>query len=268
MKKLMTSALTGALAAMTAATFTACGDKGGDPEPPAPVITIGTQPAAPAALTEGAITGTLTVAATATGGAALTYQWYSNTSAANTGGTAIDGATAASYALPATLTAGTYHYFCEVGATGAKAVRTNAVTVTVAEAEEPVDNARLIGKWDAAANTLGIVSVEFGVSGNYIVMADRELATRAEEEDLWVYVGPYTIDGGRVTLSGLGTITVKSLDGDAISFTLDTGGGGVEIGAAKAQEMPASDKTDMLCRTWKVVDYETSDPDDDDEDDT
>jgi hypothetical protein len=32
--------------------------------------------------------------------------------------------------------------------------------------------------------------------------------------------------------------------------------------------MPASDKTDMLCRTWKVVDYETSDPDDDDEDDT
>jgi hypothetical protein len=112
-----------------AALITASCAKEGDPKP---VITITTQPTAPAALTEGSITGSLTVAASVTEGKMLSYQWYSNTSASNTGGTAISGATSASYTLPTTLTVGTYYYFCEVVAEGVTAVRSNAVTVTVA----------------------------------------------------------------------------------------------------------------------------------------
>ncbi len=108
-----------------------------DTEPPVPVITITTQPAAPSeALTEGSITGSLTIAATATEGASVTFQWYGNTTVSNTGGTLISGETSASYALPATLTAGTYHYFCEVGAKGATPVRSSVATVTV-NAPEP-----------------------------------------------------------------------------------------------------------------------------------
>jgi hypothetical protein len=102
-----------------------------DPVPPVPVVTITTQPTAPAALTEGSITGALTVAATATEGAKLTYQWYGNTTASNAGGSVVSGATGASYTLPTDLTAGTYHYFCEVGAGGAKPVRSAVATVTV-----------------------------------------------------------------------------------------------------------------------------------------
>ncbi len=59
---------------------------------------------------------TLTVAATADGHT-LAYQWYSNTTAANTGGTAVSGAESASYTLPADLNAGTYYYYCVVTAT-------------------------------------------------------------------------------------------------------------------------------------------------------
>jgi uncharacterized protein (TIGR02145 family) len=98
------------------------------------VITIGTQPTAPtAALTEGSIAADvkLTVAATVTEGATLAYQWYTNTTASTEGGTAIDGATAASYTLPADLAAGAYYYFAEASAEGAASVRSNAVTVTV-----------------------------------------------------------------------------------------------------------------------------------------
>jgi hypothetical protein len=76
--------------------------------------------------------------ATATEGATLTYQWYSNTSASSTGGTAISGAAAASYTLPADLKAGTYYYFCEVGAKDATPKRTSAVTVTVSVAIPPI----------------------------------------------------------------------------------------------------------------------------------
>ena len=118
-----------ALAAVTlaaATVFTAC-----KKDDPVPVVTITAQPTAPAVQTEGAINGTLSVTASVTENATLTYQWYSNTSASNTGGTIISGATGASYKLPTDLKAGTYYYFCEVSAEKAKAVRTSAVTVKV-----------------------------------------------------------------------------------------------------------------------------------------
>ena len=59
---------------------------------PAPVITITAHPA-DAAFAQGAISGSLTAAATVTQGATLAYQWFSNTAKSNTGGTKIEGAT-------------------------------------------------------------------------------------------------------------------------------------------------------------------------------
>lgn len=55
----------------------------------------------------------LTVAATAGSGTISGYQWYSNTTAGSFGGTAISGATAASY-TPSTTTPGTLYYYCIV----------------------------------------------------------------------------------------------------------------------------------------------------------
>jgi len=53
---------------------------------------------------------TLSVTATGSG---LTYQWYTNTTASNTGGSAVGGATASTF-VPSTSTAGTSYYYCEV----------------------------------------------------------------------------------------------------------------------------------------------------------
>ncbi|MCL2443218.1 MAG: formylglycine-generating enzyme family protein [Treponema sp.] len=98
-----------------------------------PVITINTQPTAAVNVIAGNISGNLSVGASVTGNATLSYQWYSNTTNSNTSGTVISEATNASYAIPTTLTAGTYYYFCEVRATGgATSVRSNVSTVTVA----------------------------------------------------------------------------------------------------------------------------------------
>jgi hypothetical protein len=101
-----------------------------------PVITITAKPAATTTVTQGSIAGSLSVSATVTLGATLSYQWYSNSTAGNAGGALISGATGASFAIPATLTQGTYYYFCEVRATGgAASVRSSAATVTVNAAE-------------------------------------------------------------------------------------------------------------------------------------
>jgi hypothetical protein len=95
------------------------------------VITVNTHPAATTTVTAGKITGSLTVSASSMPAATLSYQWYSNTVAINSGGTVISSATGATFTIPTSLTAGTYYYYCMVSAAGATPVPSNPATVTV-----------------------------------------------------------------------------------------------------------------------------------------
>ncbi|WP_409344293.1 immunoglobulin domain-containing protein [Paenibacillus sp. MBLB4367] len=70
---------------------------------------------------------TLTVAAS--GGVALSYQWYRNTTNSTNGSTAINGATNASYTAP-TVAAGTTYYYSVVTNTDASATGTQTATAT------------------------------------------------------------------------------------------------------------------------------------------
>ncbi len=103
-----------------------------------PVISIITQPAAATTVTEGDAAAKLDIDASVTEGASLQYQWYSNTTAQTSGGTAIAGATSKTFAIPGTLTPGTYYYYCIVSAQGAQSVTSNVATVTVAGKSAPV----------------------------------------------------------------------------------------------------------------------------------
>jgi len=102
-----------------------------------PSLAITTQPTPTTIMYAGSITGSLTVAANATGGASLSYQWFRNTSNSNAGGTAIAGATGASMPIPTDLLPGAHFFFSEVSAAGvAVAVRSNVATVMVFEFDE------------------------------------------------------------------------------------------------------------------------------------
>lgn len=96
----------------------------------APVITITNQPE-DVALVAGSISGSLTVAATVTLEGELSYQWYSNTTDSNTGGTIIPDATTVELSIPVDLTEGTYYYYCVVSSLDAATVKSEAATVTV-----------------------------------------------------------------------------------------------------------------------------------------
>ena len=91
-------------------------------------------------------TTNLSATATATEGVAKTltvaanhvesYQWYSNTTASNAGGTPISGATSASYTFTPSAT-GTLYYYCVATnskATSIQSVASNVCTITVNEA--------------------------------------------------------------------------------------------------------------------------------------
>ena len=99
-----------------------------------PIIT--NQPQA-ATYTQNATPSALSVIATVNDGGILSYQWYENTADSNSGGTAISGATAASY-TPSTNTVGYLYYYCTVTNTNAAVsgnqtatITSNAVKVTV-----------------------------------------------------------------------------------------------------------------------------------------
>ena len=97
------------------------------------VITINAQPAANTTVTAGSINGNLSVAASVTGGGIVSYQWYSNTTSNNVGGSPVSGATSSSFAIPTNLSAGTYYYYCMIRATDAAPVTSNVARVTVEE---------------------------------------------------------------------------------------------------------------------------------------
>ena len=101
----------------------------------APTIAVTAQPA-DLTLTAGSIDSDdkLTAAFVVSNGGTPSYQWYSNASDSNVGGSAVNGATAASYAIPTNATAGTTYYYCVASfegvtkATDAAAVVVNAGT--------------------------------------------------------------------------------------------------------------------------------------------
>ena len=80
--------------------------------------TISSQPSATAQMTCQNGTAFTALSVTATGSGTLTYQWYSNTTQSNTGGTSLgSGATSSSY-IPDNTTAGTLYYYVVVTNSG------------------------------------------------------------------------------------------------------------------------------------------------------
>ncbi|GHT29819.1 hypothetical protein AGMMS49574_07640 [Bacteroidia bacterium] len=102
----------------------------------------------------------LSVTATLSDSGILSYQWYSNSTNSNSGGSAISGATSATYS-PSTATSGTFYYYVVVtntnsGATGATTAATtsNAATVTVNTAVNAA--APIISEHPAPSSTASI----------------------------------------------------------------------------------------------------------------
>lgn len=97
-------------------------------QPATPVIAITTQPNDTTVLKNKA--ASFTVEAGASNGAAVTYQWYSNSKSDTTGGFLISGATQASY-TPVTTTTGTNFYYCVVSAKDMTSVTSKIARLTV-----------------------------------------------------------------------------------------------------------------------------------------
>lgn len=104
--------------------------------------------------TVGTAVTSLDATATVTDGGTITYEWYSNTSASTTGGTALS-VTTAKYD-PSVATAGTYYYYCIVtntnnAATGTKTATATSNVSTVTVSANEITGFSMIANVDAGA---------------------------------------------------------------------------------------------------------------------
>ena len=105
-----------------------------------PLPTITTQPLATQNICVGGAISAFTVAYTGGLGTA-TYQWYSNTSNATTGGTLV-GTNAASYTPAAFTTAGTYYYYVSISLSGNGCGTVTSTSAQIVVVADPVVTAQ------------------------------------------------------------------------------------------------------------------------------
>ncbi|MFN7013224.1 MAG: PKD domain-containing protein, partial [Bacteroidia bacterium] len=101
-----------------------------------PLPTIVTQPQPTQSICVGGVITALTASYTGGIGTAA-YQWYSNTTNSNSGGTLISGATSATYTPPVFNTAGTYYYYVVVTLNGNGCGNTASNTAEVIVLPDP-----------------------------------------------------------------------------------------------------------------------------------
>jgi hypothetical protein len=119
------------------------------------------------------------VTANSPDGGTLSYQWYSNTSATNAGGTSLGTSARSASFNPSTDAEGTYYFFVEVkntipnnGDGGKKTakVRSNAVEFRVSPSSEIVIDLTGMDEWELTEQTAEVNAYEnkvFTVTGNY-----------------------------------------------------------------------------------------------------
>jgi len=132
-----------------------------DAETPA----IGSQPQSTTVTTGQTVN--LTVAASVSDGGSLSYQWFSNTTSSNTGGTAVaSGGTSSTLSVP-TGTAGTFYYYVVVTNTNTNVTGAQTASITSNTATVVVNAASVAPTITSANNT----AVTFGTGGNFQVAA-------------------------------------------------------------------------------------------------
>ena len=118
-----------------------------------PLPTVSTQPTTTQSICVDGTIDPLTVAY-AGGVGTATYQWYSNTTNANSGGTLITGATNNSYTPAAFTTAGTYYFYATVTLSGNGCGSTTSNTAEVIVVADPVVDTQALATQTLCQNSI------------------------------------------------------------------------------------------------------------------
>jgi len=177
------------------------------------------------------------ITVTAAGTGTLTYQWYSNVSALNSGGSLISGATSASY-TPSAASAGTLYYYCLVHS-GCGADLTSTISGAFIVIGDQLWTGAVNDDWNNAGNwSCGYVPL---ITTNVTIPGGKPrypaLSTGAIDKSNNLTIengGSVTVDGNTLQIAGIisnsGTFTASSGTIEMVgSLPQDIGAGGIGI---------------------------------------
>ena len=166
----------------------------------------------------------------------LSYQWYSNSTNSNTDGTAIDGATSASYAVSTEQT-GTFYYYCIVTATRndnneTASVSSDVATVTVSPKSYDYSTNTIscaitqdengysvhLTEGEGSANQLSIsgtvADLDYSRTLTAPTESNKDVTIGNESANLYTVCLPFTPDTG----TGVTYYTLSKVEGTTLSF--------------------------------------------------
>ncbi|MDR7212677.1 discoidin domain-containing protein, partial [Flavobacterium piscis] len=151
--------------------------------------TITTQPSASSqAYCINTATTSLSVVAT---GTSVTYQWYINSTASNTGGTLLSGATSASY-TPLTTSIGTNYYYCVVSGTCTPAA-TSSVSGGITVTPLPAAPAVSVTTAPTCMTNTGTITISAPLGAGFTYSIDGVTYTNTTGEFTAVPIGTYNV---------------------------------------------------------------------------
>lgn len=166
----------------------------------------------------------------------LSYQWYSNSTNSNTDGTAIDGATSASYAVSTEHT-GTFYYYCIVTATRndnneTASVSSDVATVTVSPKSYDFSTNTIscaitqdengysvhLTEGEGSANQLPVsgtvADLDYSRTLTAPTESNKDVTIGNESANLYTVCLPFTPDTG----TGVTYYTLSKVEGTTLSF--------------------------------------------------
>ncbi len=116
---------------------------------------VDTQPISTQALCIGGLAEELSIVVSGGAGVA-SYQWYSNTTNTNSGGTLISGATTSAYTPPSFISTGTFYYYVEVSYTANGCAGLTSAVSEIEVVDDPVITSEPIAFQSLCQNTLPV----------------------------------------------------------------------------------------------------------------
>ena len=242
--------------------------------------TISTQPGSLSWTYGDTTVRTLSVAASVDDGGTLTYQWYQNTSASNTGGTEATGstATASEYTVPSgtETNAGTYYYYCVVTNTNngdTASTVSNVATVTVNKAPLTITAKDQIYEYNGQTQGPGDMAYDDAAEIAEVITADglqgNDEVTSVTVDGQGTTVGTYPLEPSAAAIGKDGTKTnnysisyengtLRIANKYTVTVTASPEAGGTVTGGGSyltstEVTLTATPKTGYRFKEWQVV---------------
>jgi len=123
------------------------------------------------------------------------------------------------------------------------------------------DNTRyaISEKWEITTPESAYTSFEFNKDYNYIAVKNPEFG----DSDIPAVFGKYTMPTKNIiNMNNLGVLKIGTENDNEINFSfspIDEPGKEMRLTASKAEVMPEYAETNLLCRTWRVIDCTDTD---------